>query len=72
MVLSHVTLKFMIMIKFFLIKSVIVDRIRIVTVSPVYLYGTGRCMFVCGNRRIPIHVLATEKELSEMEMKHLS
>ena len=32
-------------------------------------FAQGDALFVCGNRRIPIHVLATDKELAEMGMR---
>ena len=32
-------------------------------------FTQGDALFVCGNRRIPISVLATDKELREMGMK---
>ena len=44
-------------------------RLNFNEIDLIQRFTQGDALFVCGNRRIPIHVLATEKELSEMGMK---
>ena len=44
-------------------------RLNYNEVDLIQRFTQGDALFVCGNRRIPIHVLATDKELAEMGMR---
>ena len=44
-------------------------RLNYNEIDLIQRFTQGNALFVCGNRRIPIHVLATDKELAEMGMR---
>jgi len=44
-------------------------RLNYNEIDLIQRFTQGDALFVCGNRRIPIHVLATDKELAEMGMR---
>ena len=44
-------------------------RLNYNEIDLIQRFTQGDALFVCGNRRIPIHVLATDRELAEMGMR---